>query len=235
MLYYYYQNVFGGLVPFSLFDVSNWRNTAGFGWQAFPKVKFYGSLFYGITQVDTNLASMGLRPDSDVVGGHIQAAGNFSEKLTGTLEVGYQVREFDRLSNVFGGNSHGLPIFNAQLNYEYTTKGEAALGYLRTGSVSVESPNLPVESDYLTISVSQGLGITGKFKATLNSAIRLDSFETVEGLNNRFYRFNAGMSYNFNPWLKSSLTYGLEYFDSSKGSIDYSASRIMLGVSVGYN
>ena len=31
--HYYYKNVFGDLIPYSLFDVSNWNNTIGFGWQ----------------------------------------------------------------------------------------------------------------------------------------------------------------------------------------------------------
>ncbi|MEC8989039.1 MAG: hypothetical protein VYB66_07330, partial [Verrucomicrobiota bacterium] len=36
--HYYYQDVFGTRIPYSLFDVANWNNTVGFGWQAFAKI-----------------------------------------------------------------------------------------------------------------------------------------------------------------------------------------------------
>jgi len=114
-------------VPHSLFDVDNWNNTVGFGWQAFTKIKLYGSFFYGITMVETNLERMGERPDSDFFGGHISAVGDFSEKLKGRVQVGYQTRQFDRLSNGLGGGSHGLPIFSAEVNYDFTEKRTASL------------------------------------------------------------------------------------------------------------
>ena len=45
---------------------------------------------------------------------------------------------------------------------------------------------------------------------------------------------NAGVSYSFNQWLKSSLRYDFEMFDSNKGNIDYNVNRVMLSLSVGY-
>ena len=45
---------------------------------------------------------------------------------------------------------------------------------------------------------------------------------------------NAGVTYSFNQWLKSSLRYDFEIFDSSNGNIDYNVNRVMLGLSVGY-
>ena len=45
---------------------------------------------------------------------------------------------------------------------------------------------------------------------------------------------NAGVTYSFNQWLKSSLRYDFEIFDSNNGNIDYNVNRVMLGLSVGY-
>ena len=50
----------------------------------------------------------------------------------------------------------------------------------------------------------------------------------------QYLRMNAGITYSFNQWLKSSLRYDLEIFDSNKGNIDYNVNRVMLGLSVGY-
>ena len=232
--HYYYQDVFGTRIPYSLFDVANWNNTVGFGWQAFAKIKLYGSFFYGISMVETNLERMGERPDSDFFGGHISAVGDFSEKLKGMVQVGYQTRQFDRLSNGSGGGSHGLPIFSAEVNYGFTEKRTASLTYKHGGNVSIESPDHAVILDYVIVQVFQQIGTTGKLSATFGATYELDTYETGDAREYQYLRMNAGVSYSFNQWLKSSLRYDLEIFDSNKGTIDYNVNRVMLGLSVGY-
>ena len=232
--HYYYQDVFGTRIPYSLFDVANWNNTVGYGWQAFAKIKLYGSFFYGITMIETNLERMGERPDSNFFGGHISAVGVFSEKLKGRVQLGYQSRQFDRLSNGYGGGSHGLPIFEAELDYDYTQKGTVSLIYQHGGTVSIHSPDSAVTRDLMTILVNQKIGTTGKLSATLGATYELDTYETRGAREYQYLRMNAGISYSFNQWLKSSLRYGLEIFDSNKGNVDYNVNRVMLGLSVGY-
>ena len=232
--HYYYKNVFGELIPNALFDVSEWNNTAGFGWQAFPKVRFYGSFFYGITAVETNLDSMGLRPDSDFFGGHISLNGRFADKLTSSLLLGYQTRDFDRLSNGMGGDSHSLPIFEAEIDYNYSQKGVASVSYKRGGIVSPEDPNLAIKSDFLELAIDQKLGVTGKLSSSLNTIFQLDSFETSGNPEYKYTTLNLKLSYSFNEWMKSSLSYGLNHFNSNKGNIDYTSNQFMLSFAVGY-
>ncbi len=232
--HYYYQDVFGTRIPYSYFDVANWNNTVGFGWQAFAKIKLYGSFFYGISMIETNLERMGERPDSDFFGGHISAVGDFSEKLKGNVQVGYQTRQFDRLSNGYGGGSSGLPIFEAEVDYDFTEKRTASLTYRHGGRVSIESPDSAVTADYVILQVSQQIGTTGKLSATLGATYELDTYETRDAREYQYLRMNAGVTYSFNQWLKSSLRYDFEMFDSNKGNIDYDVNRVMLGLSVGY-
>ncbi len=232
--HYYYQDVFGTRIPYSYFDVANWNNTVGFGWQAFAKIKLYGSFFYGISMVETNLERMGERPDSDFFGGHISAVGDFSEKLKGKVQVGYQTRQFDRLSNGYGGGSHGLPIFEAEVDYDFTEKRTASLTYRHGGNVSIESPDYAVTSDYIILEVTQQIGTTGKLSANFGTTYELDTYETRDAREYQYLRMNAGVSYSFNQWLRSSLRYDFEMFDSNKGNIDYNVNRVMLGLSVGY-
>ena len=231
--HYYSKTVFGDLIPYSLYDVSNWNNTVGFGWQAFPKIKLYGSIFYGLTSVETNLDSMGLRPDSDIWGGHISANAEFSERLSGRLQLGYQIRDFDLLDNGIGGNNHGLPILEAQLKYQYTEKGSFSFAYTRGGNVSIESPNTALTSDFISLLVEQNLGTTGKFSLEFDSSYQIDSYETSTS-EYKFLRLGVGVTYRFNEWMRSNLNYNTEFFDSNKGNIDYKLNRVMLGLSVGY-
>ena len=232
--HYYYQDVFGTRTPYSYFDLANWNNTVGFGWQAFAKIKLYGSFFYGISMVETNLERMGERPDSDFFGGHISAVGDFSEKLKGILQVGYQTRDFDRLSNGYEGDSHSLPIFEAELEYDFTDKRKASLTYKHGGRVSIESPDSAVTTDFFILKVNQQIGTTGKLSADFGTTYELDTYDTRDAREYQYLRMNAGISYSFNQWFKSSLRYDLEMFDSNKGNIDYNVNRVMLGLSVGY-
>ncbi|MCP4952365.1 MAG: outer membrane beta-barrel protein [Proteobacteria bacterium] len=184
--------------------------------------------------VETNLERMGERPDSDFFGGHISAVGDFSEKLKGILQVGYQTRDFDRLSNGYEGDSHSLPIFEAELEYDFTDKRKASLTYKHGGRVSIESPDSAVTTDFFILKVNQQIGTTGKLSADFGTTYELDTYDTRDAREYQYLRMNAGISYSFNQWFKSSLRYDLEMFDSNKGNIDYNVNRVMLGLSVGY-
>ncbi len=232
--HYYYKNVFGESIAYSLFDVSTWSNSVGFGWAAFSKIKLYGSFFYGDTSVDTNLKSMGLRPDSYIYGSRISAVGVFNDKLTGQVQLGYQTREFDRFSDGIAGNSHGTPIFNVRLNYQYTEKGEVAFRYNRQGTVSVEDPNIAVESDLISMLINQKIGSTGRYKATVDLSYNILSYENRGDLQYNNFLVNTGLVYSFNQWMSANLTYGLEIFQSNQDNVDYTSNRVMLGLSVGY-
>jgi hypothetical protein len=177
---------------------------------------------------------MGERPDSDFFGGHISAVGDFSEKLKGRVEVGYQTRQFDRFSNGLGGGSHGLPIFSAEVDYGFTEKRKASLTYRHSGNVSIESPDSAITQDFIIVQVSQQIGTTGKLSASFGATYELDTYETRDAREYQYLRMNAGVTYSFNQWLKSSLRYDFEIFDSSNGNIDYNVNRVMLGLSVGY-
>jgi len=232
--HYYYTDVFGGKTPYALYDVSSVRGALGFGWQAFPKIKLYGGGFYGQTTVGKNISRMPQRPDSDFAGFFVEADGDFREKLTGRARVGYQVREFDRLANGSGGGSHGMPVIQVSLEYEFTGKRKGTLAYLREGRVSVESPDWGYAADLISINLTQEIGTQGKLAANGSVSYELDSYETGDGREYKWLRANAGVIYRFNQWMDAQLTYSFDMFDSNKGKIDYNVNRVMLGLSVGY-
>ena len=232
--HYYYTDVFGGKTPYALYDVSSARGALGFGWQAFPKIKLYGGGFYGWTTVDKNISRMPQRPDSDFTGIFVEADGDFREKLTGRTRVGYQVREFDRLANGSGGGSHGMPVFQVSLEYEFTSKRIGTFTYLREGRVSVESPDLGYAADMISLNLKQEIGKEGKLAADASIAYELDDYDSSDGRQYKWFRANAGLTYRFNRWMNAQLSYSLDMFDSNKGNIDYNVNRVMLGLSVGY-
>ena len=232
--HYYYTDVFGGRTPYALYDVSSWQGALGFGWQAFPKVKLIGGGFYGQTSVERNLSQMPVRPDSDFGGFFIEADGDFGEKLTGRVRGGYQVRQFDRLANGASSDSHGMPVFQAALEYQFTPKRKGTLSYTREGRVSVESPDWAYAADMISVDVTQEIGTQDNLFANGGISYELDDYETRDGRQYQWVRANTGLTYHFNRWSKAQATYSFDLFDSNKGNIDYSVNRVMLSVSVGY-
>ena len=148
--------------------------------------------------------------------------------------MGYKTRQFDRFSNGLGGGSHSLPIFSAEVDYGFTEKRKASLTYRHSGNVSIESPDSAITQDFIIVQVSQQIGTTGKLSASFGATYELDTYETRDAREYQYLRMNAGVTYSFNQWLKSSLRYDFEMFDSSNGNIDYNVNRVMLGLSVGY-
>jgi uncharacterized protein (PEP-CTERM system associated) len=120
------------------------------------------------------------------------------------------------------------------VDYDFTEKRTASLTYRHGGNVSIESPDSAVTTDYVIVQVSQQIGTTGKLNATFGATYELDAYETRDAREYQYLRMNAGITYSFNQWLKSSLRYDFEIFDSNKGNIDYNVNRVMLGLSVGY-
>ena len=232
--HYYYTDVFGGKTPYSLYDVSSWRGALGFGWQAFPKVKLIGGGFYGRTSVERNLSQMPVRPDSDFGGFFIEADGDFGEKLTGRLRGGYQVRQFDRLASAISSDSHGMPVFQAALQYQFTPKRKGELTYTREGRVSVESPDWAYAANLISVNVTQEIGTEDNLFANGGITYELDDYDTNDGRQYQWVRANAGLTYHFNRWSKAQATYSFDLFDSNKGNIDYTVNRVMLSLLVGY-
>ena len=232
--HYYYTDVFGGRTPYALYDVSSWQGALGFGWQAFPKVKLIGGGFYGQTSVERNISQMPVRPDSDFGGFFIEADGDFGEKLTGRLRGGYQVRQFDRLADGVSSDSHGMPVFQVALEYQFTPKRKGTLSYTREGRVSVESPDRAYAADMISVDVTQEIGTQDNLFANGGISYELDDFETRDSRQYQWIRASTGLTYHFNRWSKAQATYSFGLFDSNKGNIDYTANRAMLSVSVGY-
>ncbi len=231
--HYYYTDVFGGRTPYALYDVSRLEGALGFGWQAFPKVKLYGGGFYGRTSVERNLSNMGVRPDSDFGGVFIEADGDFGEKLTGRIRGGYQTREFDGYANKKTSESHSLPVFQAELEYQFTPKRKGTLTYTREGRVSVQSPDWAYSADLISLNMTQEIGTQDNLFADAQLTYELDDYDTRDRQDQRISA-NAGLTYHFNSWSKFQANYNFSLYDSNQGNIDYTVNRVILSLSVGY-
>ncbi len=114
-------------------DISNWNTAAGYGFKYSEGLRFFSQLSYG-QQATVGRGGRGTERVWDLVGGSIGAEGEFTEKLTGTLQFGYQQRSSD-----LTGISAGAPTVTAELEQLLGDRTMLALTYTRANQVNPDA------------------------------------------------------------------------------------------------
>jgi hypothetical protein len=216
-----------------LYDVDTAIGTAGFAYRAFPKTFFFGELYYGKTSTNPNDPSLGQNPTVNFVGGYAGARGNFTEKLTGSVKVGYESREYSD-----GSSAPSEPVADIALTQRFTDKTSLTLSYSRQNNVSSQYTRETFTADVIGGTFSQVLGESRKWEATLGANYSHYSYELNGrslGLNYDYVRGSFSLAYHLQLWLTASLGYDFEQLTSkSPGTIDYTVNRVTLRLAVGY-
>jgi hypothetical protein len=215
-----------------LLDYNNLIGTAGFGYLGFPKTIFFGEIYYGQTATDPNSPSVPKYPHSEFLGGFVGTRGFFTERLSGTVKLGYEVREFSD-----GTSTPGGIVVAVALDHKFTEKRTASLNYVRRSNVSVQSGNTAYILDAVTAQLQQKIGTTGKWISRFGI-----SYSAYDYLGNVFanrqdslYVITANLDYLIQPWLTVGLNYEFDKFESTSTDVpDYDVHRVTLRLAVGY-
>jgi hypothetical protein len=216
----------------TLLDYNTLSGTLGFAYQAFPKTDFFGEVYYGQTATDPNNETTPKGPHSEFLGGFLGANGSFTAKLNGTVKVGYEARSFSDDSPSPDG-----PVVEASLTQQFSPKTRATLAYTRRNSVSVQSGSASYVADILTARLTQAIGTRGKWISSLMFSYESDAFDENVFANreDNLYRIGAGLTYQIQLWLRASLGYDFQNFDSNDPTLsDYDLHRVTLTLGVGY-
>lgn len=225
-----------------LLDVTTIRGTGGFSYQAFPKTRVFGEVYYGQAAVDSNVpfnpndpVSQG-GPRSEFIGGFVGARGDFTTKLTGTAKAGYETKSFsDDTPSV------GAPVFEVGLNYTFSAKTSTSLNYSRRTRLSDQAPGTSVTADTVSLQLNQVIGTTGKLVGSLRVSYAFEDYErrigTFSDRQDNQFNVAANLTYHFQLWLRGILSYEFEKFETNLPStsiVDYDVNRVTLAISVGY-
>jgi hypothetical protein len=217
----------------SLYDIDTLMATAGFGYRAFAKTTFFGEMHYGLTGTEPNTPDLAENPDLTFVGGFLGARGNFTQKLSGTVKVGYESREFSD-----GSPAPSLPVVDASLVQRFSEKTALALSYARYNNVSVQFTRRPYTSDSFRVQFDQLLGENRKWQATVAGSYVMTEYESVRGIPAVSYDYIRGsinLAYRIQLWLTANIGYDYESVKSdSRGVIDYDVNRVTLRMAIGY-
>lgn len=215
-----------------LYDINTLRGTAGFGFQTFEKLGFFGEVYYGQTATTPNFPAP-KNPHVEFMGGSLGARGKFTEKLSGSVKVGYEDRKFSDDSP-----APSAPVVDVALSHHVREKTLIALNYSRLHDVSVQFARESYTADIVRLQLHQLLGGSGRWRAMIGGSYGNYEYEAGTGSPDRayvLYSGSAGLTYQIQEWLAASFSYSYDRIDSdSVGIFDYDINRITLGVAVGY-
>lgn len=240
----------------ALLDQNTLRGALGGSFKYSDRVAFFTEGFYGQSAVSPNATPTG-GPYSQFFGGYLGARGNFTTKLSGSVKLGYELREFsDGISQ--GANT---PAVAADLTYAPTTRNSLQLRYDRRTTPGPQFGGQSAVGDTVTFRASQFLGRGSRWMLQANARYDLldlgDSIQ-IAPLSTPFGTvlapinvarldtlWSAGLALYYQPkaWLTTILSYQHESF--SPDLVDplaqliflipkYTVNSVTLTVSVGY-
>ncbi len=214
----------------SLYDQDTWMMSLGSTYKPNSKFGFFAEGKYGQTTVSPN-ANLPPSPDQDIFGGFVGVRGNFSPKLTGTVKVGYEVRDFASGGTTEIGESSGLtkssPAMSASLVYALGPKTAFNLGYDHFTGASFQLAGQAYVYDRLDLLVSQALGSGGVWAVSAGGGASMGRFDEIRTVNESgtvtaiypkrtdlFFTPTARLTFKPRSWLTATLSYEFDRFDS---------------------
>jgi hypothetical protein len=218
-------------------DISSWNIASGYGFKYSEKLRVFSQISYG-KQKTSSSGGSGRQRVWDLVGGSIGAEGDFTKKLTGTLQFGYQQRSSD-----LTGISAGAPTVTAELEQLLGDRTMLALSYTRANQVNVDAADTASVSDRIQLTLRRALGTRRKWFASVFAGYFQNAFSSssgsLQGRSDASLSFGGGLDYQIQEWLSSSFTYSFADFSSDipsspLRSIDYQVNMVSLSAKAGF-
>jgi Putative beta-barrel porin 2 len=232
-----------------LLDQQNIEGLLGMSYQWTPKLRLTLEGFYGNSSIGANAAAIA-GPDSQFYGGFVGLRGTFTPKLTGSVRVGYEQREFSDGASA----SANTPAVGADLTYQFSNLTSVMLRYDRRTFPSPQFANQISVTDSVNLSVFQLLGTSGRW--LVRGTARYDhndltatTLPTGGGTGINVERtdstmiLGAALVYQPQPWLTCVASYEFEDFGITFGSatagnllqlVPYHNNRVSLSVAIGF-
>ena len=252
------------LQSINLYDQATLRGTVGATYKTSERIGIFTELQGGHTDVTANLPPPQQAPgeDSWVYGGFVGARGTFTPRITGSVKIGYETRQFTGIRT--GGNGGGVAA-GVGVTYSPTDRLLVSLNYDRSVGVSAQFSGQSYVSSVFGIGATQQLGTKGVWSVVGRAGLSFYNYSGLIGLgfgvvetplgpvrvlfptdlgrNDQTYSGSLGVVYQPRPWLSSSLTYAFEKYNADfpdpytelvTGLNQFLVNRVILQVSVGF-
>lgn len=190
----------------------------------------FGEVFYGQVENNPNSAFQTKGPNAQFLGGFAGIKGDITTRIKGVIKAGYETRWFT------GGQPKGFdsPVFSIGLQYAPLDRTLVFLNFDRSLLLSNQLTNLGVIRDQVQLSLVQYFGPTSKWSAQIGLIYQHEDFQSTPTIF-KTYLATAGLNYQVQEWLSTSLSYSHEDFTPTNSSVQsYEVNRVNLRLSIGY-
>ena len=190
----------------------------------------FGEVFYGQVENNPNSPLQIKGPNAHFLGGFAGIRGDITTRIKGVIKAGYETRWFT------GGQPEGFdsPVFSVGLRYTPLDRTIVFLNFDRSLLLSNQLTNLGVIRDQVSLSLAQYLGSTSKWSVQIGLTYQHEDFQKTPVVFET-YLATAGLNYQVQEWLSTSLSYSHEDFKPTNASVQsYEVNRVNLRLSIGY-
>ena len=246
----------------NLYNQATLRGTVGATYKPTERIGLFSEISGGHTDVSETSPLQPPGEDSWVYGGFVGVRGTFTPRITGTVKVGYETRDFTGPDTQGDG---GGPAVGVGLTYTPTQRLLVKLDYNRFVGVSPQFAGQSTKNGVLSLSGTQQLGVTGRWAMVGRFGASFGSFSTLSstgtgvvdtptgpqvvefpvdyGRDDRTYTASLGVQFQPRAWVTALFAYSFEKYETQfddeyaalrTGLNDYVLNRVILQVSVGY-
>ena len=215
-------------------DIESWNVAGGYGFGYSEKLRFFAQTSYG-EQISSRL---GRSWGWDTLGVSVGAEGEFTDKLTGTVQLGYQQQ-----TSQMTGNGGGTPTVTLELEQLLGRRTLLTLAYTRRNQVNIDAVSAASVSDSFRLNLSRALGNRQKWFASIFASLWQNDFSGAQRSgstrSDQALSLGTSLDYRIQEWMSSQLSYSYADFSAqlpgwALGGIDYQVNQVSLSLSFGF-
>lgn len=195
-------------------------------------------------------------PDLEFYNFGVRADGEFTPRLTGSVQFAYELRDYlgpflvpvgvilpNGQTIILGTreveqDAPGGMVANASLKYLFSPKTSFTLGYRRQFSLSQELSTAAYTADVISLSAQQQLGTRGKWLAGLSGNFTINAYDDSGRFGARtdyLYFARADVAYRIQPWITVGLSQDYQTVTSNfTGVSEYDVFRTNFRLFIGF-
>ena len=210
-------------------DIESWNVAGGYGFGYSEKLRFFAQTSYG-EQISSRL---GRSWGWDTLGFSFGAEGEFTDKLTGTVQLGYQQQ-----TSQMTGRAGGTPTVTLELEQLLGRRTLLTLAYTRRNQVNIDAVSAASVSDSFRLNLSRALGNRQKWFASIFASLWQNDFLDIDR-SDQALSLGASLDYRIQEWMSAQLSYSYADFSAqlpgwALGGIDYQVNQVSLSLSFGF-
>ena len=181
-------------------------------------------LFFGYRIRESDTSTGGSTTDHSLTGG---INGKILPKLTGSIRLGYQLREDAATGDIYGST-------NGEVSLTWSATKRISVGLSLTKDFSTTATDSSLDSTHLTLNTQYALARQWSLSASVGGGESTFFSGSDDGRNDRFFTATTGATFNINEHFTTSLTYSYFQNWSNQANSTFDRHSVTLNLSTNW-